>query len=135
MRRRFVMQLQPETQSKPAALPQKEVDALMQHLRDAFKDSPDYAKRALEKRRDEISTLSDARMESAGRIGNRQGEVSELTIIAPLVKGGAERLRKLLKVLHGNFQAADKVGSVHDMRFVFIDNDTRLLFATAYDGD
>jgi len=24
---------------------------------------------------------------------------------------------------------------VHDMRFVFVDNDTKLLFATAYDGD
>jgi hypothetical protein len=30
---------------------------------------------------------------------------------------------------------ADDVGSVHDMRFVFLDNDTRMLFATAYDGD
>jgi len=27
------------------------------------------------------------------------------------------------------------VGTVHDMRFVFLDNDTKLLFATAYDGD
>jgi hypothetical protein len=27
------------------------------------------------------------------------------------------------------------VGTVHDMRFVFVDNDTKLLFATAYDGD
>ena len=30
---------------------------------------------------------------------------------------------------------ADKVGTLHDMRFVFLDNDTKLLFATAYDGD
>ena len=27
------------------------------------------------------------------------------------------------------------VGTLHDMRFVFLDNDTKLLFATAYDGD
>ena len=27
------------------------------------------------------------------------------------------------------------MGTVHDMRFVFIENDTKLLFATAYDGD
>ena len=27
------------------------------------------------------------------------------------------------------------VGTVHDMRFVFLDNDTKLLFATAYDGE
>ncbi|HEY7633896.1 MAG TPA: hypothetical protein VH763_00005, partial [Gemmatimonadales bacterium] len=25
--------------------------------------------------------------------------------------------------------------TVHDMRFVFLDNDTKFLFATAYDGD
>ena len=30
---------------------------------------------------------------------------------------------------------ADAVGTVHDMRFVFLDNDTKLLFATAYDGE
>ena len=27
------------------------------------------------------------------------------------------------------------VGTLHDMRFVFLDNDTKLLFATAYDGE
>ena len=27
------------------------------------------------------------------------------------------------------------MGTVHDMRFVFLDNDTKLLFATAYDGE
>ena len=30
---------------------------------------------------------------------------------------------------------AAKVGTLHDMRFVFIDNDTRMLFATSFDGD
>ena len=53
----------------------------------------------------------------------------------PFVKGGAKRLRGLLELLEGNFRAADAVGTVHDMRFVFVDNDTRMLFATAYDGD
>jgi hypothetical protein len=41
----------------------------------------------------------------------------------------------LLQLLEGNFKLADAVGTVHDMRFVFLDNDTKLLFATAYDGD
>ena len=27
------------------------------------------------------------------------------------------------------------MGTLHDMRFVFIDNDTRLLFCTTFDGD
>jgi hypothetical protein len=73
--------------------------------------------------------------QTAGRIGARQGQVSELTIFLPFVEGGAKRLRGLLQLLEGNFKAADVVGTVHDMRFVFVDNDTKLLFATAYDGD
>jgi hypothetical protein len=56
-------------------------------------------------------------------------------VFLPFVKGGAKRLRGLLQLLEGNFRAADAVGTVHDMRFVFVDNDTKLLFATAYDGD
>jgi len=38
-------------------------------------------------------------------------------------------------MLGGNLDGAKKVGTLHDMRFVFIENDTKLLFATAYDGD
>ena len=45
-------------------------------------------------------------------------------------------MRAFLRLLRGNLsQGADKVGTLHTMRFVFFDNDTRLLFATAYDGD
>jgi hypothetical protein len=74
--------------------------------------------------------------ESAGRIGKRQGRVSELTVIVPLKPGGADRLRaKLAAAPEARIEASDRIGTVHDMRFVFIDNDTRLLFCTAYDGD
>jgi len=38
-------------------------------------------------------------------------------------------------LLGGNLNKGDKVGSLHDMRFVFFDNDTRMLFATSFDGD
>ena len=74
-------------------------------------------------------------MESAGRTGWRQGKVSELNVIAPFAPGGAARLRALLELRNGNFDDTDRMGTVHDMRFVFLDNDTKLLFATAYDGD
>ena len=74
-------------------------------------------------------------MTSAGRIGSRQGTVSELLMIAPFAPGGAERLRALLDLRNGDFSDTDRVGTVHDMRFVFLDNDTKMLFATAYDGD
>jgi hypothetical protein len=61
--------------------------------------------------------------------------LSELTIIVPFAPGGAKRLRAFLQLLGGNLDGARKVGTVHDMRFVFLDNDTRLLFATTFDGD
>jgi hypothetical protein len=84
----------------------------------------------------QIGQEPPAPITNAGRIGLRQGKVSELTVIAPFAEGGAKRLRALLKALGANFGAAgDKVGTLHDMRFVFFDNDTRMLFCTAYDGD
>lgn len=129
------MQPQKETETKPATLPQQQVDALMQEVRELYKDAPDSIKRALEEMRSGIATIPETLMEGAGRIGAKQGLVSELTVIAPFAKGGAERLRKLLALSHGNFSATEKVGTVHDMRFVFLENDTKMLFATAYDGD
>ena len=56
-------------------------------------------------------------------------------MLTGLARGGAARLRALLQLRNGNFDDTDRVGTVHDMRFVFLDNDTKLLFATAYDGD
>src|SRR5215472_4818400 len=110
----------------------------IQQLRQAYADAPQFAKTALENTlRDLASTASQprSRMESAGRTGSRQGKVSELTMIGPFAPGGAARLRAVLQLRNGNFDDTDRVGTVHDMRFVFLDNDTKLLFATAYDGD
>src|SRR6185295_20038556 len=73
--------------------------------------------------------------QGAGRIGARQGRVSELTSIIPLAPGGGKRIRGLLDLLEGNFKGADLVGTLHDMRFVLMNNDTKLFFATAYDGE
>jgi len=53
-----------------------------------------------------------------------------------LAPGGAQQLRTFLALLHGNLaRGVDPIGTVHDMRFVFLDNDTKMLFATTYDGD
>lgn len=113
------------------------VEQKVHKLRELYADAPELARVALEKGlpalKREIAAATGA--QRAGRIGARQGRVSELTGIFPFVKGGAKRLRGLLQLLEGNFQGADAVGSVHDMRFVFLDNDTKLLFATAYDGE
>ena len=124
-----------QTGSKPSA----DTEQKIRQLRELFADAPELGKKALENAllelRSQASDLPPA-VESAGRSGARLGKVSELTIIVPLAPGGAQRLRAFLKVLRGNLsQGADKVGTLHTMRFVFFDNDTRLLFATAYDGD
>ena len=133
------MQAQKETTMQTVAPKQNQsVEQQIQNLRNVFADAPQMAKTALENKiRDLASHASEplSRMESAGRAGSRQGKVSELTLIVQFAPGGAERLRALLQVLNGNLDDADKVGTVHDMRFVFMDDDTRLIFATAYDGD
>ncbi len=81
-----------------------------------------------------VSTVPTSPAEG-NRMGLRHGKTSELTVIVPLKPGGAARLKKFIDSRNGDFTATDKVGTVHFMRFVFIDDDTRLLFCTAFDGD
>jgi len=127
------------TQTQTATAPQSEAGAQkIQQLRELFADATDVGKKALENVIKELSSqVSEPPppIESAGRVGARLGKRSELTIIVPLVPGGAKRLRTFLRLLGGNLNGADKVGTVHDMRFVFLDNDTKMLFATTFDGD
>jgi len=115
------------------------VEEKIKKLRELFADAPEVGKTALENVLGELTSQASKTppppIESAGRVGSRLGKVSELTILVPFAPGGAQRLRTFLQLLGGNLAGADKVGSVHDMRFVFLDNDTRMLFATAYDGD
>ncbi|OIJ27481.1 hypothetical protein [Nocardioides luteus] len=79
--------------------------------------------------------MAEHAVTSAGRVGAKSGEVSELTAIMPLKPGGAEKLRKFFGLVGGNLAGAGQVGTLHNMRFVFLDDDTKLLFATAYDGE
>src|SRR5438132_12789130 len=112
-----------------------ETEKTIQQLRDLFADAPQLGKTALENAlreiKSQVSETPPPAIESAGRVGARLGKVSELTIIVPLAPGGAKRLRGFLHLLGGNLDKGDKVGSLHDMRFVFFDDDTRMLFATS----
>jgi hypothetical protein len=131
------MATQPQAATKTET--DETADEKIQQLRELFADAPEVGKRALEnvlqRLASDASKAPPPPVESAGRVGSRLGKVSELTIIVPFAPGGAERLRAFLRLFGGNLAGADDVGSVHDMRFVFLDNDTRMLFATAYDGD
>ena len=124
-----------ETATAPE--PDQTVEKKIQQLRELYADAPELGRVALENGLSDLKRelAAATRTESAGRVGARQGRVSELTLILPFADGGAKRLRGLLQLLQGNFQLADRMGTVHDMRFVFLDNDTKLLFATAYDDE
>ena len=128
------------TQTQPAAEARNDavLGQTVQKLRELYADAPEMAKVALERALPALTSQAleaqASQADSAGRIGIRLGSVSELTVIAPFAPGGARRLRTVLQLLNGNFSAGKKVGTLHDMRFVFLDNDTRFLFATAYDG-
>ena len=116
-------------------------DDNIRKLRAIYADASEISKTALENVIHAVQSVKPATesipMESAGRIGARRGKISELTTIFPITPSAAKRMRAFLELLHpslGN-QGVDRVGTVHDMRFVFLDNDTKLLFCTAYDGD
>jgi hypothetical protein len=68
--------------------------------------------------------------------GATDGQAHELTAIVPLKPGGAERTRAVLKQRTSDQARSrrDAMGNLHDMRVVFFDNDTRMLFATVFDG-
>jgi len=73
------------------------------------------------------------------RPGLKAGRSNEFTLIMKLKPGGAERLRQKLgsdSQLGGQNQSLmDRMGTVHDLRYLVFDNDTRLLFASTFDGD
>jgi len=112
----------------------------IQQLRELFADAPELGRKALDNVIQELTAQATQpppeALESAGRAGVRLGKVSELTIVVPFAPGGAKRLRAFLRLIGGNLSGgASRVGTLHDMRFVFLENDTKMLFATAYDGD
>ncbi len=125
--------MQPQTELER----DRTVEEKVQKLKELYADAPEVGRVALEKGLPDLKRelAAGSGTQNAGRIGARQGKVSELTGVIPFAKGGAKRLRGLLQALEGNFRGGDAVGTLHDMRFVFLDNDTKLLFATAYDGD
>jgi hypothetical protein len=119
------------TEQKFANLPQRIQHSVEERLQDSTTALKLMVGQALADR----AELNAHAVTSAGRTGSKSGQVSELTVIADLKPDGARRLRKLFQLLDGNFAGASQIGTLHDMRFVFLDDDTRLLFATTYDGE
>ncbi|GAA5502718.1 hypothetical protein Dxin01_02462 [Deinococcus xinjiangensis] len=117
----------------PTQTPAERSAAIKLALENDLRDAPVMAKIALQKIADRHAER--VAVGSAGRVGRQQGTVSELTVMADLKPGGAQHLRRILNLIGGNMDGASEVGTVHDMRFVIYDNDKKILFCTAYDGD
>ena len=77
--------------------------------------------------------------EEAPRPGVRVGTASEFSLFFRVIPGQADALREALTALQntpgyrpGDYDMA--IASIHEARFVLFDDDTRLLFATSFDG-
>lgn len=123
------------TSEPTSQIDETRLQAIRRKINEVVGDAPDLAKMALEAMVVRHNPDLQGSADTAGRVGMKSGNVSELTAIANLKPGGADRLRRILNLTKGNFDGAQKVATLHDMRFVVFDNDTRILFATAYDGD
>jgi hypothetical protein len=87
-----------QTVLKTASEQPSDFEQKLQKLWELYADAGDISRAALENVIREIKSgtpaaASGEKMESAGRIGAKLGKVSELTMIAPLKKGGAKRMR------------------------------------------
>ena len=108
---------------------------IRRRIEETVGDLPTLTKLAIETVMRDADPEHDGSLGSAGRLGAQSGKISELTAIAKLKPGAADRLRRIFALVHGNFFAAQKVGTLHNLRIVFFDNDTRVVFATTYDGN
>ncbi|NUR09282.1 MAG: hypothetical protein HOQ22_12320 [Nocardioidaceae bacterium] len=77
--------------------------------------------------------------ETTRRPGVRVGSASEFSLFFRVIPGHAEEIRAALTALQrtpgyrpGDYEMA--IASIHEARFVLFDDDTRLLFATSFDG-
>ena len=100
------------------------IEEKIKRLRELFADAPQVGKNALENVLQELTSQASETppppVESAGRVGDPPWQGLGIDDHGP---AGPRRSRpareSFLKLLGGNLAGADKVGSVHDMRFVF----------------
>lgn len=121
--------------SDPRLAQEAPLDEIRRRIDEVAQDAPTLAKIALESMIRKHNPDLKGSANSAGRAGLQSGKVSELSAIGALKPGGAERLQRIFDLTNGNMDGAERVSTLHDMRFVIFDNNTRLFFATAYDGD
>lgn len=69
-------------------------------------------------------------------LGKRVGQIAEITVLLPVKPGGAARFRQNAARYQDDAWHYEKlVGTVHDFRVTFINNDTQVIGAVTYDGE
>ena len=71
------------------------------------------------------------------RAGLKAGARSEFLAIGDVIPGHEEALHQTLKRHMADSrtqQAVNQIGTLHEARFVLLDGDTRLMFASSFDG-
>jgi hypothetical protein len=76
--------------------------------------------------------------ETSNRPGMKAGRTNEFTLVFKVEPGHGKQIRELFQ--KPGFQDKGKeisarIGTLHDARWALFDDDTRLLFATNFDGD
>jgi hypothetical protein len=76
---------------------------------------------------------------ASARPGILVGSTSEFSLFFHVKRGHEEALRKAVETLQNSpgYRPGDydlPIATIHEARFVLFDNDTRLLFATSFDG-
>ncbi|MFI9028037.1 hypothetical protein [Streptomyces sp. NPDC053560] len=76
--------------------------------------------------------------EKPARPGRTDGRTSEFTLFFKVKPGHGKLIRDIFQQnTFGQLsrEVTQRIGTLHDARWVLFDEDTRLLFATSYDGD
>ncbi|MFG1959865.1 hypothetical protein [Nonomuraea sp. NPDC049028] len=72
------------------------------------------------------------------RPGIKDGRTSEFTLFFNVKPGHGQQIRDIFQqpgFEEKRKEMSARIGTLHDARWVLFDNDTRLLFATNFDGD
>src|SRR5215203_6652430 len=88
-----------------------------------------------------MATTTDTTSAQVERPGRHDGVAGEFMVIVKIKPGQADSLRKTIAGISNEFMtgtegrdALKDIGTLHDARYVILDNDTRFLFASVFDG-
>ncbi|MEU4701540.1 hypothetical protein [Nonomuraea dietziae] len=76
--------------------------------------------------------------EQQSRPGLKSGRTSEFTLFFNVTPGHGQQIREIFQqpgLAEMRKEMISRIGTLHDARWVLFDDDTRLLFATNFDGD